>query len=293
VIAETTLGALAALGAAMTWAATSLLVRSLVHELGSVAVNAVRSTVGGAILLVWVLVTAGAGAFTAPSTSALVLLALSIVAAIAIGDTVFFESTRALGLGRAMTISMTYPVGAAALAAAFLGEPVTLAVALGTLLTLAGLVLIVAPWAERAPDERFAFGVGTATLASLAWAVSVVLVKPPLREMDAVTAQAIRLPLAALVLWATPWARAAAGGLGRLGGGALARLAALSVLTVLSSVLFVASVKYAGVAVAAVLSSTAPMFAIPLARVFFGERLSRPALLGAGVTLAGIVVLQL
>jgi DME family drug/metabolite transporter len=222
-----------------------------------------------------------------------VLLALSIVAAIAIGDTVFFESTRALGLGRAMTISMTYPVGAAALAAAFLGEPVTLAVALGTLLTLAGLVLIVAPWAERAPDERFAFGVGTATLASLAWAVSVVLVKPPLREMDAVTAQAIRLPLAALVLWATPWARAAAGGLGRLGGGALARLAALSVLTVLSSVLFVASVKYAGVAVAAVLSSTAPMFAIPLARVFFGERLSRPALLGAGVTLVGIAVLQL
>jgi DME family drug/metabolite transporter len=293
VIAETTLGTLAALGAAMTWAATSLLVRSLPPELGSVALNAVRSAVGGAIVLVWVLVTAGAGAFTAVSTSALVLLALSIVTAIAIGDTVFFESTRVLGLGRAMTISMTYPVGAAALAAAFLDEPVTLAVAAGALLTLAGLVLIVAPWAERPPDERFAFGVGTATLASLAWAVSVVLVKAPLREMDAVTAQAIRLPLAALVLWATPWARAAAGGLGRLGGSALARLAALSVLTVLSSVLYVASVKYAGVAVAAVLSSTAPMFAIPLARVFFGERLSRPALLGAGVTVAGIVVLQL
>src|SRR5204863_10073 len=132
------------------------------------------------------------------------------VTAIAIGDTVFFESTRALGLGRAMTISMTYPLGAAALAAAFLGEPVTLPIAAGALLTLGGIVLIVAPWAERAPDERFAFGVGTATLASLAWAVSVVLVKAPLREMDAVTAQAIRLPLAALVLWATPWARALA-----------------------------------------------------------------------------------
>jgi len=42
-----------------------------------------------------------------------------------------------------------------------------------------------------------------------------------------------------------------------------------------------------------VLSSTAPMFAIPLARVFFGERLSPTALLGASVTIAGIVVLQL
>ena len=57
--------------------------------------------------------------------------------------------------------------------------------------------------------------------------------------------------------------------------------------------MFVAGVKYAGVAVATVLSSTAPMFAIPLARVCFGERLSRGALVGAGVTVAGIVVLQL
>src|SRR5207253_2805911 len=134
------------------------------------------------------------------------------------------------------------------------------------LLTLGGIVLIVAPWAERAPDERFWFGVGTATLASLAWAVSVIFLKAPLRELDAVTAQAIRLPLAAVVLWTTPWARAAAGGLGRIGGSALARLAALSVLTAVSSVMFVASVKYAGVAVSAVLSSTAPMFAIPLAQ---------------------------
>ena len=292
-IAESTLGALTALGSALTWAVNGLLVRSLVPGLGSVVVNAARATVGGALLLGWVTATAGVGAFAAASTGALGLLALSIVTAIAIGDTVFFESTRALGLGRAMTISMTYPLGAAALAAAFLGEPVTLAVAAGALLTLGGIVLIVAPWAERAPDERFWFGVGTATLASLAWAVSVIFLKAPLRELDAVTAQAIRLPLAAVVLWTTPCARAAAGGLGRIGGAALARLAALSVLTAVSSVMFVASVKYAGVAVSAVLSSTAPMFAIPLARVFLGERLSRTALLGAGVTIAGIVVLQL
>src|SRR5207249_2836743 len=89
--------------------------------------------------IVCLLSTAGVGAFAAASTGALGLLALSIVTAIAIGDTVFFESTRALGLGRAMTISMTYPLGAAALAAAFLGEPVTLAVAAGALLTLGGI----------------------------------------------------------------------------------------------------------------------------------------------------------
>ena len=46
-LAETTLGALAALGSAVTWAVTGLLVRSLMADLGSVAVNALRSSVSG------------------------------------------------------------------------------------------------------------------------------------------------------------------------------------------------------------------------------------------------------
>jgi uncharacterized membrane protein len=35
------------------------------------------------------------------------------------------------------------------------------------------------------------------------------------------------------------------------------------------------------------------MFAIPLAVIFLGERLSGRTLLGAGVTITGIIVLQL
>jgi len=108
-----------------------------------------------------------------------ILLGLSIGHRDRARDTVFFESTRALGVGRAMTISTTYPLGAAAIAAVFLDEPVTVPIAVGSLVTLAGLVIIVAPWAERAPEERFWLGVGAAALASLAWAVSTVLVKPP------------------------------------------------------------------------------------------------------------------
>src|SRR5262249_61987597 len=118
-----------------------------------------------------------------------VSLALPIVVAIALGDTVFFESAQALGLARAMTISTPYPRGAAPFAAVSLGEPLTVPITLGALVTLAGVVLIVAPWTERPPDERFWFGVAMATVASLAWALSTVLVKPPLAEMDAVTAQ--------------------------------------------------------------------------------------------------------
>lgn len=292
-IEDTTFGALAALGSAVAWAVTSLLARSLMSELGSVGVNAIRSTIGGALLVTWVFATVGSGAFTTISASAWVLLGLSIVTAIALGDTVFFESTRAIGVARAMTVSTTYPLGAAAIAAAFLNEPVTLPIAVGSLVTMAGLVVIVAPWAGRAPEERFWFGVGAAALASLAWAISTVLVKPPLSEMSATTAQAIRLPVASMVLWLTPWARTVPAAFARSSRTVQVRIAILGVITSVSSVMFVAGVKHAGVAVASVLSSTAPMFAIPLAVIFLDERVTFRAFLGIVLTLAGIILLQL
>jgi drug/metabolite transporter (DMT)-like permease len=130
-------------------------------------------------------------------------------------------------------------------------------------------------------------------VASFAWALSTVLVKPPLAEMDAVTAQAIRLPLASAFLWLLPWARGAPRALAGSGRSVLSRILVLGVITSVSSVMFVAGVKHAGVAVASVLSSTAPMFAIPLAVAFLGERLTARAVLGVAVTVGGIVVLQL
>jgi hypothetical protein len=50
----------------------------------------------------------------------------------------------------------------------------------------------------------------------LSEAVSVILLRPPLREMGALTAQALRLPVAGALLSMTPWAR---GGVVRLQAG--------------------------------------------------------------------------
>lgn len=70
------------------------------------------------------------------------------------------------------------------------------------------------------------------------------------------------------------------------------RICVLSLITAVSSVLFVASLEYAGVAVGAVLSSTAPRFALPLGVVVLGERVSAWTIVGALVAVGGIVVLQ-
>jgi drug/metabolite transporter (DMT)-like permease len=292
VISDPALGAVCALAAALAWSITSLLARSVIAHYGSVTINAVRSGVAGTLLVVVVLLTEGPAALVTMSWTTFALLVSSIVIAIAVGDTVFFESTRAIGLARAMTIATTYPIGAAVLAAALFGEAITVAVALGTLLTLSGVGVIVSAHTEARP-ARMWFGVGTAALASVAWAVSTVMMKPPLREIEPLTAQAVRLPLASILLFLTPWTRGVATALRAGGRGPLLRMGALSLVTAFSSVLFVASLKYAGVTVGAVLSSTAPLFAIPLGVIFLGERVSPAGVVGALLAVAGIVVLQL
>ena len=294
-LSESGLGALCAAGSALSWAVTGLLVRSLAPAFNSVTLNAVRSTLGGGLILVWVLATGGLAGLTAMSGKAFMLLAVSVFAAVGLGDTLFFESTRDLGLARAMTVSMSYPLISALLAAVFLGEPLTLQLAAGSVVTLGGLVLTVTTTAppSAAAHERFWRGVGAATLASLAWAVSVVLLKPSLEEVDAIQAQAVRLPVAAALLWVTPWAWGAGTPLRRHGSDAAWRFLALGGLTAISSIMFVAGIRHAGVAVATVLSSTAPMFAIPLGLAFLGERVAAAAIVGTIVTVIGIAVLRL
>ena len=288
-----TVGMLCALGSAMSWSVTSLMVSALTPGIGSFTINAARTTLTAAIVIGWMLLAGGLDTVLTLSIGSLALLAVSIVLAIPIGDTIFFESAQRLGLGRAMTISMSYPVVAASLAALLLGERLSAPIVVGGLLTLAGLGLIVMARVEPPGEPRPWRGVVEALLAALAWGVSVVALRVPLDEIDPVSAQAIRLPVGAVMLWVTPWALRGVPALLRGGWPLFVRLLALAALTAVSSVMYGASVKYAGVAVASVLSSTAPLFAVPLGIVFLNERLPPLALLGAVVTVAGIVVLRL
>lgn len=293
VLAGPSLGALCALGSALSWAAIALMVRTLTPTFNSVTLNAIRTTAAGALLIVWAVASDGVAGLTSVSLADFLLLALSIVVASALGDTVFFESSQRVGLAPALTISMVYPLMAALFAAAFLGEPITSRAAIGALLTLGGLALIVTS-RGASPHEGgdWWLGFGLALVASLAWAISAILLKAPLREMDAVTAQALRMPISGMLLLATPWARGAARRVAASPSRIRWRLAVLCVLTAFSSTLFAAGVKYAGVGIGTVLSSTAPTWALPLGYFVLGEHLAGRAIAGLLVTLLGIIVLQ-
>jgi drug/metabolite transporter (DMT)-like permease len=284
-----------ALGSALSWALIGLVARALAPSLNAPSLNMIRSAVGGVLLGAVALVSGELSGLGAVSLESWIYLSLSVVTAFAVGDTVFFESAKRLGLGRAMTLSMVYPLLASALGLVWLGEPITARLLTGAIITLGGLALIVG---ERTPATGVAVedrgrGIGLALLAAVAWAVSATIMKPPLSEVEPVTAQAVRLPLAALLLWTTPWAR----GTGRRVRAHLREagplLLILGLLTAVSAVTFVSGLKYAGLGLATVLSSTSPLFALPIGRLVLGERVTWRAVAGALLCVSGIVVLSL
>jgi drug/metabolite transporter (DMT)-like permease len=294
-MAASTLGTAAALSCALTWALLSFLVRHLTRYFSPLSLNVIRSGLGTVLLIPILVATRDLGALRDVSPLAWGYLTASVILAVGIGDTAFFESTRSLGLARAMTISTSYPLLASALTVTLFGERITPAIAAGSVITLGGLVVIVSersPVAAGAAEAR-GRGLALAAVAAVSWALSAAVLKPALQEVDPISAQAVRMPLATLILWATPWARGTLRGLWAHRHATGLAILALGVLTAYSAVAFMAGVKYAGVTLGTVLSSVAPLFALPVGRLFLAEPVTWRAVVGAALAVAGIGVLSL
>jgi drug/metabolite transporter (DMT)-like permease len=292
---STGVGMALSLLAALAWTLVSLVARDLTAQFPSLSLNIIRSAGASVILVPLALLFGDLTGLPHVSGLAWVCLIVSVLTALGIGDTAFLESTKTLGVARAMTISTAgYPVVASGLALWWFGERITLPLAVGSIVALGGLVLIVSESESTGPAPDATEGqkqaLWLAVIAALAWALSAALMKAPVREIDPLAIQAVRLPLSTLLLWATPWARGTARGLWAQRRVVGRRIAALSALTALSAVAFLAGLKYAGVTMGTVLSSASPLFALPIA-FLAGERVTWRAATGAALTVAGIAIL--
>jgi drug/metabolite transporter (DMT)-like permease len=289
------LGELAGLLTALSWASTGLLVRAQGTTMSAVTINALRSTIGGAFFLaVWPFL--GDGRPLSPTTVG--LLVASLVAGMALGDTLYFAAIPRIGVARALPISMGYPVLTALLAVTVLRDTIGIRSAIGMAATLVGVYLVARPerraaGESRPPGRTYWTGIALALVAAGCWSVSTVLLSPALEQVDVWTVGAVRGPLAALVLWT---AAARMGGipeLAQLRSVSLVSIAGTGVLSVLSTVLFLVSIASAGAATAAVLTATSPVFGVALAMLFFRERATWQVALGTLFSVAGVIIMTL
>lgn len=131
---------LAALGTATCWATTGLIAADAIRALGPFWFNLIRQ-VFVTLCLAAVVLAGGAG--EVPGGAGLVLLALSGVIGILLGDTLNFAAVGRLGPRRAGAIFALNAPMAAILGWAVLGEALGLRAALGIALTASGVALAI------------------------------------------------------------------------------------------------------------------------------------------------------
>jgi drug/metabolite transporter (DMT)-like permease len=132
-----------ALGAAIMWSISSTTVKIGLNDLDVVAANAIRLPVAAAVLLA---MTARQRRQPLPwrlPRSTIAVIVLTGVLGSGLSGFLWMYGVQAIGAARAAVLSATSPIFAAPLSAAVLKERVTGRILAGTLLSVAGIVLIV------------------------------------------------------------------------------------------------------------------------------------------------------
>ncbi len=207
-------GELAGVAAAIVWATNNIVLRGQSARYGAVTVNAWRAVFASLCFAGIFLLTRGPADLVGIPAGALAALLAGVVAGMVIGDALQLVAMTWIGVSRAMPIGASFPLFTVAIAALFLGERIAARTILGATLVIGGIVLLALPrtpaepvglaaesraLAARADRRRHWQGVGLALLAALCWALATTFTRIAVREIDVITANAIRLPFSAVV----------------------------------------------------------------------------------------------
>jgi len=314
------MGEIVCLLTALFWAVSVTMFRAPIAEHGARTVNLAKCAVGALLQGLTVMTLGLGGEIVAAAPRDLLLLGVSGMVGLSVGDTALFAAVSRLGVHRTLLLQTLAPVFAAIFAALWIDEVPTPRQALGAAIVLAGVALVVAPGRAAAaharpnavePDGRdgdggratglsgFArrwalAGIAAAVLAALGQGTGLVLAKQGMNELHVVPASFVRLSAGALGLLLLAVAGRRLGRVRALAGSrsTLTRLLPATFLgTYLALFLMMAGVALAPAALAAVLLATAPVFSLFIESSIERRLPSARGLAGTLLAVAGVAVL--
>jgi drug/metabolite transporter (DMT)-like permease len=289
-------GEIASLLTAACWASNAVLFARAGQRVGSATVNALRIAVALVVMALLQLATAGTLFPAGAGAAHLGWLALSGLIGYALGDAMLFEAYVLLGPRLAVLIYTLWPVFAALLAWAFLGQTMGLGKALAMTVTLAGIFLVVAEKTQAAPGQarahRSPLGLLLAVGGAAGQAVGFLFSRFGMAGgLGPVSANLVRVLAGALALWGWQLFRGQLGpNLGRLRDTRAALLIGLGalfgpVVGVVLSLYAINHARYLGVA--STLMSLCPVMLLPFSVWIEKERLGPLAVVGTLVAIGG------
>ncbi len=288
------IGELGGLGCAPLWALSSILLKSQTDRLDAVRINALRTAFASVFVVAIVPIFGRTGQLSHLSLSAILYLWLSVIIGLVVGDTLYIKGMGIIGVSRALPISITYPIFMLPFSVTVVGEKLSVLTVAGVFVTVSGLYLITAPQrgAERMSGtvrKQYWRGIFLLLAASLCWAVGTTILNFAMIDMDPIVAGAIRMPFMAVILFTIAHVRKSDKNIWHHGFRSLTTLALAGILGIgVGGLLFMVGIKYAGPARTAILSSTAPMFGVPLSMFMLHEKITPKTVLGTVLCMMGI-----
>jgi drug/metabolite transporter (DMT)-like permease len=189
-----------------------------------------------------------------------------------------------------------YPLLTWVLAVLFLGEEMSWLVLLGAVLIVGGVSAVAGEANPRRPNSdgdpsTRRRGVALVLGAAVAWSLAALWLSSGSQDLGALAAGGLRIPSAGLFLLGLAFFRRRRLPIMTTGvrGRSLMTVSLAGILgTGLGGLLYIAAVQDAGAGKAAILSSTSPLFVLPMAVLFLAERVTPRLLAGPAVSIVGI-----
>ncbi|SON52644.1 DMT family transporter [Vibrio tapetis] len=287
------LGELAAVSAAIVWAVATWIYSQFSHQFTALQLNIVKGTIASAMMLVVM------PFLSMPTMSInsdhLMILAISGVIGIAIGDSAYFAALKRIGANKTLLLESLAPPLSGVLALLVLGASLSLQSWLGVLITTLAVTFVMFK-PNTIGEKTSASGIGFGLLASVCQATGVVIshyalvagdIAPLLGALIRLAVGVITVMICIPFLEKKPYSKLASNARSLTKRSRYILLLAIFVGTFLALWLQQIALKHANPAVAQTLIATSPLF-ILFIYYWKGEPIGKSALLGTLAAIGGI-----
>lgn len=280
-----------ALTSAASWAFATILWRKIGEEISPFSMNLSKGIIGGLYLVVILLIIG----FKSVDMRSFLFLGASGLLGITLGDTLFFISLMHLGPRLSSLMGTLTPVFIALSSVVFLREKPTFLAWIGIFLTIGGVAWTL--WEQGSKKEIIknkSLGITYRLLSIICFTVGTILAKIGVESVPPMQATFIRLSWAVvgLILWGCLNHQLKNWLIPFKNQYLLRKVSFIVIIIVFGGFwLSLAALKYINASMASTLSSTAPLFILPMAAVMLKEKISIRAGLGAVIAVCGVTLI--
>ncbi len=292
-------GELAATATAFCWGAGTLLFSAAGRQIGSYNVNKLRIPISAVFLGILLLILHGGFLPSGIDLRTFLLLALSGLVGLVIGDTCYFRCLVILGPRQGALMASLAPPITAISAFLILNERLGLLAIFGLLVTLAGVTWVTTDKKDNKVDSREgskAIGILMGVLGAAGQAFGLIIAKEAMGDsFDALSATFIRMVTSSIAIWILAAFRK------ELVSTFTNVMATRKALIPLVSAAFIGptigvwmslvAVKYTEAGIAATIMSTFPIVVIPLMMIFYKEKPTLRSVIGSVIAVVGVALL--